>query len=161
MRILTGPPRLHDQARKLRRNMTTAEHVLWRELRGKQMGIRFRRQEPVSGYIVDFYAPRIQLAVEVDGPVHNELDDVSRDLRLARLNVQVMRFTNDAVINDLNRVVASIWENVVARSASMPFHVCVVKARSVEDIEPPSPPPAPRPRGDLGGLPNDIKLSEA
>lgn len=128
MRILTGPPRLFEEARKLRRNMTTAEHVLWRELRGKQMGLRFRRQEPVSGYIIDFYAPSIQLAVEVDGPTHNELDDMSKDLKLARLNVQVMRFTNDAVINDLDRVVTSIWENVVARRASMPFRVSVVKS---------------------------------
>jgi imidazole glycerol-phosphate synthase subunit HisF len=122
--------------------MTPAEHVLWRELRGKSMGIRFRRQEPVSGYIVDFYAPSIQLAVEIDGPVHNELDDMNRDLKLARINVQVMRFTNDAVINDLNRVVASIWENVVARTASMPFRVSVVKPADVDAPEAATGPPA-------------------
>jgi very-short-patch-repair endonuclease len=106
-------------------------------------GRRFRRQEPVSGYIVDFYSPRIQLAIEVDGPVHDgqRLDDLHRDMKLASLNVQVLRFTNDAVINDLGRVVAVIREIVDAREKSLPFRV---SSRSY-------PARAPSGRGGKGG----------
>ena len=125
--------------------MTDAEHVLWRELRNRQTGVSFRRQEPVSGYIADFYSPKIQLAIEADGPVHDaqRLDDLRRDLKLASLNVLVLRFTNDAVINDLGRIVAVIRETVDARRKTMPFRVSY---RSY-------PPRAPSRRGGKGGAP--------
>src|SRR3989304_5828700 len=57
-------------ARRLRRQMTNVEHVLWRELRWQATGVRFRRQVPLFGYVADFFAPACNLVVEVDGPVH-------------------------------------------------------------------------------------------
>ncbi len=58
-------------AREFRKAPTHAEAVLWRELRGKQLGVRFRRQQPIGPFVVDFFSPAHRLIVEVDGPVHD------------------------------------------------------------------------------------------
>src|SRR5437870_824965 len=72
------PPALLRAARDLRAHMTTAEHSLWRCLRGKQLGgHRFRRQHPISQYVLDLYCPAARLAVEVDGGQHGT--DVGRE----------------------------------------------------------------------------------
>lgn len=90
--------------------MTPAERVLWQELRCRKLGVMVRRQEPVSGYIVDFYASPVQVAVEVDGTVHDQqvAYDARRDHKLQSLNVRVLRFRNEDVFNDRDRVVARI-----------------------------------------------------
>ena len=59
---------LKGKARELRKNMTDSERVLWSRLRGKQLlGVQFYRQKPIGEFIVDFYAPKTKLVVEVDG----------------------------------------------------------------------------------------------
>ena len=66
--MLKYNPRLKNIARQLRENMTDSERLLWSRLRGKQVrGIQFYRQKPIGNYIVDFYAAKILLVVEVDG----------------------------------------------------------------------------------------------
>jgi very-short-patch-repair endonuclease len=62
---------LRRLASSFRRNQTSSERWLWDLLRGKQLSYRFRRQYVVAGYIVDFYCPKIHLAVEIDGPFHH------------------------------------------------------------------------------------------
>jgi very-short-patch-repair endonuclease len=109
--------------------MTPAERALWQELRCRKLGVMFRRQEPVSGYIVDFYASPVQVAVEVDGNVHDEqiAYDERRNDKLQSLNVRVLRFRNEDVFNDRERVVARIREVVDERLRSMPFRVTRVR----------------------------------
>jgi very-short-patch-repair endonuclease len=101
-----------ERAKQLRKNMTDAEHVLWRELRRKQLGVKFRRQCPIRGYIVDFFAPSIQLGVEVNGAYHYEeeqiVHDTERMLELTYLGIHLVEFTNNQVINHLSDVVASL-----------------------------------------------------
>ena len=70
---------LKNPARDLRRNLTDSEQVLWHRLRGKQiLGIQFYRQKPLGRYIVDFFAPRAKLIIEVDGSQHFEGGDFLR-----------------------------------------------------------------------------------
>ena len=69
--MLKYNPALKDRARQLRAHMANSELALWSRLRLKQvLGVQVYRQKPIGNYIVDFYAPRAQLVVEVDGSQH-------------------------------------------------------------------------------------------
>lgn len=71
--MLRYRPILKSNARKLRNNLTNSEHLLWYHLRRKQLlGIQFNRQKPIGNYIVDFYAHRVKVVVEIDGSQHME-----------------------------------------------------------------------------------------
>jgi len=66
--VLKYSANLKDKSRQLRKNLTDSEKALWARLRSKQvLGIQFYRQKPIGEYIVDFFAPRAKLVVEVDG----------------------------------------------------------------------------------------------
>jgi len=104
----------------MRRGMTDAERKLWRELRAHRlMGLGFRRQMPISGFIVDFACPEHRLIVELDGSQHGlpaeTLRDRTRDARLDALGWQVLRFWNDDVLGDIDgvcrHIVAAIDES--------------------------------------------------
>ena len=60
-----------QRARELRREMTPAEKILWQELRGNKLGVHFRRQQIIAGFIVDFYCHKVGLVIEVDGDIHD------------------------------------------------------------------------------------------
>ena len=77
--VLRYKPYLKDKARELRKNMTDSKRVLWSRLRGKQLlGVQFYRQKPIGEYIVDFYALKAKLVVEVDGSQHTEGKQVAK-----------------------------------------------------------------------------------
>jgi very-short-patch-repair endonuclease len=116
--------RLIENARAMRKGPTDAEAFLWRGLRHKQMGVRFRRQHPVAGYILDFYSPAARLAVELDGGGHAESTqgrrDQERDLELGRLGIRVLRFWNPEVIRAPDSVLEVIWDCVHDHTAVLP-----------------------------------------
>ena len=109
--------KLKPAARKMRGEPTRAEDRLWRHLRRKGVGAAFRRQHQVGRFIVDFMCLSARLAVEVDGPVHDEADqrsrDVARNAALAAAGFTVLRYTNDQVLEDLDAVVADIQRHLV------------------------------------------------
>ncbi|TIT67813.1 MAG: endonuclease domain-containing protein [Mesorhizobium sp.] len=93
----------------MRKVMTDAELKLWNELRAHRlMGLGFRRQFPIAGYIVDFACPEKKLIVEVDGSQHARADaaaaDNARSVRLEQDAGPVLRFWNDDVIRDIDNV---------------------------------------------------------
>jgi very-short-patch-repair endonuclease len=84
------------RARRMRQSLTGPEVGLWVRLRNGQLGgFRFRRQHPIGPYILDFYCPEVRLAVEIDGPVHSDPDQIRHDARrdewLAMRGVRVLR----------------------------------------------------------------------
>jgi len=96
-------------ARTMRRALTDAELKFWNAVRAHRlMGIGFRRQMPIPGYIVDFACPEHKLIIEVDGASHsfdpNIRRDAARDEKLALLGWQVIRFTNDEVYGHIDDV---------------------------------------------------------
>ena len=97
----------------MRKQPTDAEALLWRKLRGKQLGVRFRRQHPIAGYIVDFYSAQARLAIELDGGGHaNEEQrqyDERRDRALKQHGVQVLRVWNPEIIREQEAVLELIW----------------------------------------------------
>ena len=107
-------------ARRLRREMTDSERKLWPRLRRKQiMDVRFYRQKPLGPYIVDFYAPKAKIIVEVDGsqPMEEsaEQKDAQRDKYLKNQNLSVLRFNNLQVLQELDSVVEVIYQTVKGR----------------------------------------------
>ena len=92
------------RARRLRREMSLPEVMLWQALRRLQVGMRFRRQHPVGVYVLDFYCPEAKLAIEVDGIVHAAPEQAERDERrdawLAGQGIRVLRFAATEVLND-------------------------------------------------------------
>ena len=101
---------IFQNAELLRKNMTPAEKYLWERLNKKQLGVRFKAQHPIDIFIVDFYCHSCKLVVEVDGEIHlsqKEYDD-GRTAELERWDLTVIRFTNEEVLNDIERVVEKI-----------------------------------------------------
>lgn len=93
----------------LRANMPAPELVLWQRLRAEQLGAKFRRQYSIGNAIVDFYAPSVRLAIELDGESHYtdaraRARDAERDALLACDDILVLRFTNVEVMRNLNGV---------------------------------------------------------
>jgi very-short-patch-repair endonuclease len=98
-----------DRARYLRHNMTGVEWRLWRHLRARQLGVKFRRQHPIGPYIVDFACLSAQLVVEVDRDAHEDAYDVHRDRWMESRGWRVMRFSLQDIDESLDSVVAAIY----------------------------------------------------
>ena len=104
-------PQLIQQARKFRKEATPAEAALWKELRrGKIDGFLFRRQHPISRFIVDFYCSKVHLIIEIDGPVHDlqQERDKEREKHLESLGFHIIRFTNEEVLHHTSDVLLQI-----------------------------------------------------
>ena len=99
-----------QRAKELRHEMTPAEKLLWEELRANKLGIHFRRQQIIAGFIVDFYCHKAALVIEVDGDIHDlqKEDDVKRDKALSEMGLKIVRFRNEDVIRDLPTVLEDI-----------------------------------------------------
>ena len=101
----------YREARRLRREMTDSERLLWARLRRNQInGLHFRRQHVLCGFIVDFYCMKIKLAIEVDGGIHNNQSeqDFIRDEILISHGVRVFRVTNERIASSIENVILEI-----------------------------------------------------
>ncbi|MBW2308546.1 MAG: endonuclease domain-containing protein [Deltaproteobacteria bacterium] len=115
--------KLKTKARQLRSNTTESERLLWGRLRRKQLlGVQFYRQKPVGPYIVDFFAPKARLVIEVDGSRHMTtqglVKDGSRDRYLDNLGLLVVRFNNLEVLRETDMVMEKIFQTVLRRIES-------------------------------------------
>ncbi|UVC07569.1 endonuclease domain-containing protein [Rhizobium sp. TH2] len=111
------PDRARSNARRMRHEMTDAERALWNELRAHRlMGLSFRRQMPIAGYIVDFACADHKLIVEVDGSQHgNDRDQLYDKIRTARLEADgwtVLRFWNDEPLKSIDAVCDAIIRTI-------------------------------------------------
>lgn len=105
-------PTVKRRRQSLRRQLTEPEARLWSRLRGKQPGVRFRRQHGIGPYVVDFYCAAAALVIEVDGDSHypdtGSNPDAERDEYLRALGMRVLRFTNREVMENRDGVVEEI-----------------------------------------------------
>jgi type I restriction enzyme R subunit len=104
---------LTEDARVLRVAQTAAESKLWSFLRNRQLrGFKFRRQHQFGNYIADFYCHEAQLVVECDGSVHDKNEqwhhDQQRDAYMTANGIRVLRFTNEEILSDPERVLENI-----------------------------------------------------
>ena len=114
---------LLNEAKELRKKQTQAEEIFWHIVRNKKfLNLKFRRQHQIGPYIVDFYCDEHKLVVELDGEIHSSPDqqkhDSTRDKYLAALGNKVIRFTNQEVLNETEKVLEkitsllSLWERM-------------------------------------------------
>jgi adenine-specific DNA-methyltransferase len=117
-------PRSTERARSLRRDLSPAEKLVWKELRGRRFaGFKFRRQQPIGQYIVDFYCSGAALVLELDGETHlgREAHDATRQQWLERQGLKVLRFWNNQVFEDKQAVLEAIWRECGSRSKGRPL----------------------------------------
>jgi very-short-patch-repair endonuclease len=110
---MDGPQRTKNFARKLRREMSLPEVILWQHIRGDRLeGLRFRRQHPMGAYVLDFYCDAAKLAVEVDGSQHtlgdNPARDAERDAWFAARGIETLRIPAPEVLADPHGLLALI-----------------------------------------------------
>ncbi len=112
MKHLNRKPECIQRARVLRKTAGEAEKRLWKSLRRKQLGFRFRRQFAVGPYVLDFYCPTAKVCVEVDGDLHagREERDAHRDEYLARLGICTLRFWTNELYDNLPGVLERIYQ---------------------------------------------------
>lgn len=107
---------LLDKAREMRKNPTEAESVLWHYLSDNKLGVHFRRQYPVYGYIPDFVSLKNQIIIEIDGGYHFEGEqpekDAERNEYLQEAGFTVLRFTNEEVLCDIDTVIEKITDEL-------------------------------------------------
>ncbi|MEI7579499.1 MAG: restriction endonuclease subunit S [bacterium] len=110
--------KLYDKAVKMRNFPTKAEALLWEELKLKKLGMKFRRQHIIDNFIVDFYCVEIGLIIEVDGEIHQSQKDKDqkREETLKSLGCQIIRFSNEEVINNINQVITKIKSSIPSPS---------------------------------------------
>jgi very-short-patch-repair endonuclease len=133
-------PIILARAREMRQPQTPAEATVWRALRNRKAGHKFRRQHPIYRFIIDFYCARAKLLIEIDGESHLLADqleyDTARTEYLEELGFKVIRFTNNDVRYNLNSVVDEILRMVERRIAEL-------KSKK-SHLTLPSPQPSPR-----------------
>jgi len=112
-----------DFAKALRRNMTDAEHLLWKHLRAHRLdGQKFRRQQSIGPYIVDFVHFGARVIVEADGGQHNECAaDAVRDPWLEGQGFKVLRFWNHEIFTSTDAVLDVIWRAVGSAATVTPL----------------------------------------
>ncbi len=102
---------MKKRRKKLRKESPQAEALLWAQLRNKRLyGYKFRRQYSVGNYIVDFYCPKLKLAIEVDGPSHigREEYDYQRQKYIEQFGIRFLRFRNEDVYENMRGVIERI-----------------------------------------------------
>jgi very-short-patch-repair endonuclease len=116
-------PSILAHAREMRHPQTPAEATLWRVLRNRYTGFKFRRQHPIEKFIIDFYCAQAKLLIEVDGESHLEPDqaeyDQARTEYLEELGYKLIRFTNNDVRYNIDAVTAKILQIVDLRIAEL------------------------------------------
>jgi very-short-patch-repair endonuclease len=112
--MLSYDKQLKALSQHLRKNMTDAENRLWLKLRRKQLkGYQFYRQKIIGKYIVDFYCPKANLVIELDGGQHysetGKAKDRTRDDVLTEMGIKLLRFSDRDVFENIGGVMEGIW----------------------------------------------------
>ena len=108
---------IFENARLLRKKSTVSENVMWNALRNRKiLGVKFRRQHPVESFIADFYSRELNLIIEIDGKIHNKKEqkdyDEARSFEMAKYEIKVIRFSNEEVINNLDKVITKLKKHI-------------------------------------------------
>ncbi len=113
-KIIPYNPKLKELARTLRNNSTLSEVLLWKNIKGKSLGVEFHRQVPILEYIVDFYCHELRLAIEIDGEIHEYqyLEDAQRQGEIEKYGVTFLRFQNIDIKYNMFSVLMIIEEKI-------------------------------------------------
>ena len=114
-------PAIFKNALKLRQNMTAPELMLWEYLKTKPLQFKFRRQHPISRYVLDFYCHKLRLSIEIDGGYHLNSEQKTKDLERTRylnsVGIIEIRFKNDEILNHFENSIDKI--NILLRPGTL------------------------------------------
>ena len=107
-------PEIFKKAEILRKNMTKTEKMLWDKLKKNQLGVRFKAQHPMMNFIADFYCHKSKLVLEIDGESHIKQKeyDSGRTAEMEKFGIRVIRFSNDEIIENIEKVIKVIKKNL-------------------------------------------------
>jgi len=115
---------IFENAKALRNRLTDAERLLWEQINAKKLGVKFRRQHPISFFIADFYCHEKKLIIELDGSIHNVKEvlenDLQRQAAIEAFEIKVIRFKNEEIYKNLNKVLEKIKEAMQAEQFAVP-----------------------------------------
>ena len=137
-------PLIFKRAEELRKNMTSAESIIWKHLHINEWNLKFRRQHPISNFIVDFYCHALKLVIEIDGDIHDleetKKNDIPREKALSSLGLKILRFNNEMVYKSSKEVLQKIDETIgVLQSSSLgdgrkePLYVIKIGGNIIDD----------------------------
>ena len=114
------------RAEVLRNNMTETEKILWGRLNNNQIsGFKFRRQHPINKFIADFYCHKAKLVIELDGKIHGQKEiaehDAGREYVIKGFGLEILRFKNEEILNDLENVISKIQARLSSCLSSKPL----------------------------------------
>ncbi|MBI1938618.1 MAG: DUF559 domain-containing protein [Ignavibacteriales bacterium] len=116
IREIVNKKAMKERRRQLRANMTYCEKLMWAYLRKKQIKELFLRQYSVDSYVIDFYSPRLKLAVEVDGDIHDLQDqkkyDKDRQEYLENFGIHFIRIKNEELTSHPDKVFQRIENEI-------------------------------------------------
>lgn len=115
---------LRNLSRNNRNNPTEAEYIIWRTiLNSRKLQQKFLRQKPIGKYILDFYCPKLLLAIEIDGDSHDKKywQDKNRDWYMEIRGIKTIRFTNDQVVNKIDNVFTELLKVIKEREKEIVF----------------------------------------
>ena len=114
MTLLKNRHQLLPRRRELRKNQTKQKEILWKHIRNRKLGFKFKRQYSMGGYVLDFYCPEIKLVIELDGSQHFAKENFSYDQDrtdfLKILGCRVLRIRNLELEQDLQKILLEIKE---------------------------------------------------
>ena len=121
--MINGPRETVKRARKLRSEMSVPERLLWRELRKRPGGFKFRRQHPAGQFILDFYCASIKLAVEIDGWAHDSAETIAKDRSRSSFRrsqgIATTRIPAKTVLDDKEAVILRLLEICLERQTGV------------------------------------------
>ena len=109
-----------QRIRRLRKQMSVTEEILWKIVRRNNLGFSFRRQHPVGPYVLDFYCSEAKLCVEMDGEQHDEQADAIRDRYLSRIGITTLRIPNLEFLESVPSWVEKIQLECIDRTGRLP-----------------------------------------
>jgi very-short-patch-repair endonuclease len=127
MTLIFNRYRDKEKRKMLRSKMPEAEIILWSKLQKRQqLGYKFHRQYSIFNFVVDFYCPKLKLAIEVDGKSHlaekaKEYDELRQE-NIELVNIEFLRFTNEQVYDNLKYVINQIRKKIVSLTPVAPLY---------------------------------------
>jgi len=111
-----------ERARQVRRDMTWPEKQFWGRVKAQQfLGFKVRKQHAIGPFVVDFYCASVSLVVEIDGDIHVDLSaDATRPQYLERLGLNVVRYSNDEMLKELDWVMEDLERRLRAKAKEIP-----------------------------------------
>jgi very-short-patch-repair endonuclease len=111
-------------ARRLRKEQTKTEKMVWELIRNRKiMGLKFRRQQVIEGFVVDFYCNDLRLGIEIDGGIHSKQQDYDR-LRqeiLESESIRIIRITNEEIEADNKLIIKKIKQLLIQHNLPLPL----------------------------------------